>query len=76
VITWLFPGTVFFGWDRWDRWYCRQYRALLVGPNGGTGGTTIIAFRVVSRSHWSHPAVPPFCTKILCSTTGPTGPTP
>jgi hypothetical protein len=43
---------------------------------GGTGGTTRPWKNEPGehRSHWSHPAVPPVRTKILCSTTGTTGP--
>ena len=57
------------GWDRAYQWYCR----LLVVLIGGTGGTTMTD--CARQSHWSHPAVPPIRTKILCSTTGTTGPT-
>jgi hypothetical protein len=47
--TSLFPGTVF-RWDWWDRWYCRRYCRLLVVLIGGTGGTTIVAFRAISTA--------------------------
>jgi hypothetical protein len=56
----------FLRWDRGYRWYFTQYCRLLVVPNGGTGGTTMVAFRAVRTNLRTRiPPVPPGSTTCL-----------